>query len=404
MMKMINKRFLLIIIIVVALAVGFVGGSYFQIQKISVPVVGDLINKGLGQPKNVDFATFWTAWNLLQDKYVDKGKLNAQEMVYGAIDGMVRTVGDPYTVFFKPKESKEFSEQISGSFSGIGIEIGLRDNVLTVIAPIKNTPAARAGLLAGDKILKVNDKSTDGMAIDQAVSLIRGPKGTTVRLTYTREKMPSPTEITIKREVIKVPAVDWKMLNDNTAYIGISMFNGNLDSEFQKIADEIAASKADRIILDLRNDPGGLLDSAINIAGYFLDSNKVVTIERFSDGTEQPFRTSANGKLKNYLLVALINKGSASASEILAGALKDNRGVTVVGETSFGKGSVQELTELPQKASLKITIAKWLTPKGESINDNGIKPDVEVKLTEEDIKAGKDPQLDKALELIKNLK
>jgi len=400
---MMRNKILVPILIIISLAVGFIGGSYFQLHKISVPIVGDLINKEVGQPKNVDFSTFWTAWNLLQSKYVDKSKLNTEDMVYGAIDGMVKAVGDPYTVFFKPKESKEFSEQISGSFSGIGIEIGLRDNVLTVIAPIKNTPAARAGLLAGDKILKINDKSTEGMKIDEAVSLIRGPKGTTVRLTYTREKMPSPTEITITRDVIKVPAVDWKMLNDNTAYIEISIFNGNLDSEFQKTADEIVASGANRIILDLRNDPGGLLDSAINIAGYFLDPNKVVTIEKFSDGTEQPFQTAANGKLKNYPLVVLINKGSASASEILAGALRDNRGVTVVGETSFGKGSVQELAELPQKASLKITIAKWLTPSGTSINENGIKPDIEVKMTEEDTKAGKDPQLDKARELIRNL-
>lgn len=398
-----RNKILISVLIIISLAVGFVGGSYFQIHKISVPIVGNLINKEVGQPKNIDFSTFWTAWNLLQDKYVDKGKLNAEDMVYGAIDGMVRAVGDPYTVFFKPKESKEFSEQISGSFSGIGIEIGLRDNVLTVIAPIKNTPAARAGLLAGDKILKINDKSTEGMKIDEAVSLIRGPKGTTVRLTYTREKMPSPTEITIKRDVIKVPAVDWKILNDNVAYIDISIFNGNLDLEFQKTADEIAASGANRIILDLRNDPGGLLDSAINMAGYFLDSNKIVTIEKFGDGTEQPFQTASNGKLKNYPLVILINKGSASASEILAGALRDNRGVTIVGETSFGKGSVQELADLPQKASLKITIAKWLTPKGESIDENGITPDVEVKMTEEDIKAEKDPQLDKAKELIKNL-
>ncbi len=400
---MMRNKILISVLIIISLAVGFVGGSYFQIHKISVPIVGNLINKEVGQPKNIDFSTFWTAWNLLQDKYVDKGKLNAEDMVYGAIDGMVRAVGDPYTVFFKPKESKEFSEQISGSFSGIGIEIALRDNVLTVIAPIKNTPAARAGLLAGDKILKINDKSTEGMKIDEAVSLIRGPKGTTVRLTYTREKMPSPTEITIKRDVIKVPAVDWKILNDNVAYIDISIFNGNLDLEFQKTADEIAASGANRIILDLRNDPGGLLDSAINMAGYFLDSNKIVTIEKFGDGTEQPFQTASNGKLKNYPLVILINKGSASASEILAGALRDNRGVTIVGETSFGKGSVQELADLPQKASLKITIAKWLTPKGESIDENGITPDVEVKMTEEDIKAEKDPQLDKAKELIKNL-
>jgi len=259
-------------------------------------------------------------------------------------------------------------------------------------------------LLAGDKILKINDKSTEGMKIDEAVSLIRGPQGTTVKLNYTREKMPNPTDETIKRDVIEVPAVDWKMLNDNTAYIDISIFNGNLDSEFQKTANEIVASKANRIILDLRNDPGGLLDSAINIAGYFLDPNKTVTIEKFSDGTEQPFQTTANGKLKNYPLIVLINKGSGSASEILAGALKDNRGVTVVGETSFGKGSVQELAELPQKASLKITIAKWLTPSGKSIDENGIKPDIEIAITAEDITAGKDPQLDKALELIKNLR
>lgn len=398
-----NKKVLIPILIVVSLAVGFVGGSYFQIHKIIVPVVENLINKDVGQPRNVDFSTFWTAWSLLQSKYVDPNKLNTQDLIYGAIDGMVKAVGDPYTVFFKPKESQEFNQQISGSFSGIGIEIGLRDNVLTVIAPIKNTPAARAGLLAGDKILKINDKLTEGMKVDEAVSLIRGPKGTTVRLTYTREKMENPTEITIKRDVIKVPAVDWKILNDNTAYISITMFNGNLDSEFKKVADEVLASKANRIILDLRNDPGGLLDSAINIAGYFLDPNKVVTIEKFGDGTENQFQTAPNGKLKNYPLVVLINKGSASASEILAGALKDNRGVILVGETSFGKGSVQEMTELPQKASLKITVAKWLTPSGKSIDENGLKPDVEVKMTEDDVKAEKDPQLDKALELIKNL-
>ncbi len=399
-----TKKYLTPILIVLSLAVGFVGGFYFHNYQIPIPVVGNLINKDVGQPKDVDFSTFWTAWGLLHDKYVDQNKLNTQDLVYGAIDGMVKALGDPYTVFFKPKESKEFSEQISGSFSGIGIEIGLRDDLLTVIAPIKNTPAARAGLLAGDKILKINDKSTEGMAVDEAVSLIRGPKGTTVRLTYTREKMESPKEITITRDVIKVPATDWKMLNDDTAYISISVFNGNLDSEFKKIADEVTASAANRIILDLRNDPGGLLDSAINIAGYFLDPGKVVTIEKFGDGTENQFQTAPNGKLKNYPMVVLINKGSASASEILAGALKDNRGIILVGETSFGKGSVQEMAELPQKASLKITIAKWLTPSGKSIDENGIKPDIEVKMTEDDIKAEKDPQLDKALELIKNLR
>jgi carboxyl-terminal processing protease len=400
---MTKHKIITIILVIVSLAVGFVGGSYFQVHQISAPVVGNLINREVNQPKDIDFSVFWTAWDLVHGKYVDKSKLDTQNLVYGAIDGMVKAVGDPYTVFFPPKESKEFNEQISGSFSGIGIEIGLRDEVLTVIAPIKNTPAARAGLLAGDKILKIDDKTTEGMKLDEAVSLIRGPKGTRVKLTIRREKAKETEEVTITRDVIKIPAVEWKLLDEDVAYVEILTFNKNVDSEFEETAREIIESKAKKIILDLRNDPGGLLDSAINIAGYFLDADKIVAIEKFGDGKEEQFKTQPNGRLKNYPAVILINKGSASASEILAGALKDNRGVLIVGETSFGKGSVQEMADLPQKASLKITIAKWLTPSGKSIDENGIKPDVEVKRTEDDIKADKDPQLDKALEMIKNL-
>lgn len=400
---MTKHKIITIILVIVSLAVGFVGGSYFQVHQISAPVVGNLINREVNQPKDIDFSVFWTAWDLVHGKYVDKSKLDTQNLVYGAIDGMVKAVGDPYTVFFPPKESKEFNEQISGSFSGIGIEIGLRDEVLTVIAPIKNTPAARAGLLAGDKILKIDDKTTEGMKLDEAVSLIRGPKGTRVKLTIRREKAKETEEVTITRDVIKIPAVEWKLLDEDVAYVEILTFNKNVDSEFEETAREIIESKAKKIILDLRNDPGGLLDSAINIAGYFLDADKIVAIEKFGDGREEQFKTQPNGRLKNYPAVILINKGSASASEILAGALKDNRGVLIVGETSFGKGSVQEMADLPQKASLKITIAKWLTPSGKSIDENGIKPDVEVKRTEDDIKADKDPQLDKALEMIKNL-
>jgi carboxyl-terminal processing protease len=398
-----RHKILTIILVIISLIIGFVGGSYFQAHQIQAPVVGNLINKEVNQPKDIDFSVFWTAWDLLHSKYVDKSKLDTQNLVFGAIDGMVKAVGDPYTVFFRPKESKEFNEQISGSFSGIGIEIGLRDDVLTVIAPIKNTPAARAGLLAGDKILKIDDKKTEGMKLDEAVSLIRGPKGTRVKLTILREKEKETKEVTIVRDIIKIPAVEWKSLGEDVAYIEIFTFNKNVDSEFEKAAREITASKAKRIILDLRNNPGGLLDSAINIAGYFLDADKVVAIERFGDGREEQFKTQPNGRLKNYPVVVLINKGSASASEILAGALKDNRGVLIIGETSFGKGSVQEMADLPQKTSLKITVAKWLTPSGKSIDENGIKPDIEVKMTEDDIKGEKDPQLDKALEIIKNL-
>ncbi len=398
------RKKLVIILIIASLAVGFTGGFYFQKYQTPVPVLKNLINKEAGQPKGVNFSTFWDAWNILHEKYANQDKLNTQDMVYGAIDGMVKAIGDPYTVFFKPKESEEFSQQINGSFSGIGIEVGLRNNILTVIAPIKDTPAAKAGLLAGDKILKIDGKPTDGMKLDEAVSLIRGPRGMQIKLTITRNGPEKSKEVAITRDNIKIPAVDWKMLDSNTAYIRMYIFNKNVDSEFKKAAKEIATSKANKIILDLRNNPGGLLDSAVNIAGYFFDPDQVVTSERFGNGTENIFKTQPNGELKDYPLVVLINKGSASASEILAGALKDNRGVTIVGETSFGKGSVQEIAALPQKASLKITIAKWFTPKGASIDEQGIKPDIEIKTTEDDTKAGKDPQLDKARELIKNLR
>lgn len=397
------KRFIPILIIL-AVALGFTGGFYFKNQWMPSPVGNvPVFNRDLGQQKGVDFSLFWNAWDMLHSRYVDRDKLDTQELIYGAIDGMVKTTGDPYTVFMKPKESEEFQQQIKGAFGGIGIEIGLRKNILTVIAPIKDTPAARAGLMAGNKILKINDKSTEGIKLDEAVSLIRGPKGTKVTLTITRDGLDKAKEVTIVRDTIKIPAVDWKPLGEDVAYIEIFAFNQNVDLEFKKTVQEIVDSKTQKIILDLRNNPGGLLDSAVNIAGYFLDIDKIVTLERFGDGRENQFRTQPNGQLKNYPVIVLINKGSASASEILAGALKDNRGVLIVGETSFGKGSVQEVVELPKKASLKVTIAKWFTPSGTSINENGIKPDIEVKRTEEDVQNDKDPQLDKAKELIKNL-
>ena len=397
------KRFILIIV-VIALVAGFAGGFYYRDYQSPVSVVQSLINKNAGQPNTVDFSLFWNVWEILHNKYVDNDKLVTQELIYGAINGMVNAVGDPYTVFLKPKESEEFKQQINGSFGGIGIEIGLRKNILTVITPIKDTPAAKAGLLAGDKIIAVDKKSTEGMKVDEAVGLIRGPKGTQVTLTIVRDGANDPKDYSMTRDTIKIPAVEWKMLDEDVAYIEMFVFNKNVDDEFKKASEEIVKSSAKKIILDVRNNPGGLLDSAVNIASYFLESDKIVTVERFGDGKTNEFRTQPNGLLKNYPIIVLINKGSASASEILAGALKDNRGVLVVGETSFGKGSVQEVAELPKKASLKVTIAKWLTPKGISINENGIKPDIEVIRKEEDIKNEIDTQLDKARELIKNLR
>ena len=338
---------------------------------------------------------------------MDKSKLDDEKLVNGAIKGMADAIGDPYTVFLEPTISKKFQEEISGSFGGVGIEIGKRNGTLTVIAPIKNSPAFKAGIMAGDKILKIDGKPAADLAIEEAVNLIRGRRGTKVTLTVSHNN--ATRDVEIVRDTIKIPGVEWKMLDNHIAYIQIFTFNQNVDSEFEKSTKEILQSKADRIILDLRNNPGGLLDSAINIAGWFLDKGKIVVSEDYGNGINDKFTASGSGALKSYPLVVLINNGSASASEILAGALHDNRGVKLIGEKSFGKGSVQELVGYDNGSSLKITIAKWLTPNGISISEKGIEADIVIAVPEKQMEDGtfelgirdKDAQLDKALEIIR---
>jgi len=409
---MINRK-ILPIIVMVALALGFVGGVLF-IKSKDMPEVTfrQLINIDNGKPENVDFSLFWEVYNDLNAKYVDKGKVDSQKILYGAISGLVNSVGDPYTTFFEPVTSKKFQEEISGSFGGIGTEIGKRNSILTVIAPIKDTPAFRAGIKAGDKILKIDSKPTANLSIEEAVNLIRGKRGTKVVLNIQTGTNPA-RDIEIIRDVIKIPTIEWKLVEKNgkkIAYIQIYSFNQTVDSEFKKASEEILKSDADSLILDLRNNPGGLLDSAINLSGWFLDKNQIIVSEVFSDGARNDFKSDGNSLLKRYPTVILMNGGSASASEILAGALHDNRNIKIVGEKSFGKGSVQELQKYGDGSSLKVTIAKWLTPAGISISDKGIEADIEVKFSEEDLKEegkieigtpGKDAQLDKAIEVLK---
>lgn len=408
-----NKK-LFVLVMVIALGAGFAGGIFFERSSgIETNPVKMLINRDLGQPDYVDFSLFWDNWNSIHSKYVNNNALDTQKLLYGAIQGMVNSVGDPYTVFFEPKQSKKFQEEISGSFGGIGIEIGKRNNVLTVIAPINDTPAYRAGLKAGDKILRIDDKPTADLSIEEAVNLIRGRRGTPVILTISSNGADTK-EVEMVRDTIKIPTIKWQLVesgDNKIAYLQLFTFNQNIDSEFQKAAQEILKSGADKLILDLRNNPGGLLDSAINIGGWFLEKGQVVTIESFGDGSQNEFKSNGNGSLKIYPTVVLINGGSASASEIVAGALHDNRNIRLVGEKTFGKGSVQELEQFKDGSSLKVTVAKWLTPNGISISDTGIEPDVKVELPKEKIEKGefefeigtpgKDSQLDKALELLK---
>jgi len=406
------KRKVLLTVIILSLVIGFSGGFWFSRYQTakSLPVVKKLINQDRqGNLKDIDFALFWEVWNALQNKYVDPTKLDIEDMLYGAIEGMVNSVGDPYTVFLEPVVSTKFQEEISGAFGGVGIELGKRNDLITVIAPLKDTPADRAGIKAGDRIFGVDSKPTSDLSIEEVVGLIRGKKGTKVILTVSKDGEGKTRDIELVRETIRIPSIKWQLLDNNVAYLQLYTFNQNIDADFEKAAKEILKSSATKLIVDLRNNPGGLLDSAINLAGWFLDGNQVVTIEEFKDGTRKEFRSRGNGALKIYPTAILINGGSASASEILAGALHDNRDIQLIGDKSFGKGSVQELQNFKNGSSLKVTIAKWLTPKGRSITDLGIEPNHKVEVSDKDREEGKieigvmgkDPQLDRALELLR---
>ncbi len=405
-----NQRILIPLIIVVSLGLGFGGGLLYSEKRLpTTAAIQELVNQDEGKVQNVDFSLFWKVWNDLSNKYVDKSKLDVQKMVYGAIQGMVNAVGDPYTVFFEPATSKKFQDEIAGSFGGVGMEIGVKSNVLTVIAPLPDTPALRAGIQAGDKILKINNTSTAGMSADEAVSNIRGKVGTKVTVTIATGDN-KPRDITLTRATIKVPTVVWKMIDQgdkHIAYMQVYEFNQNVDGAFEKASQEILKSNANSLIIDLRNNPGGLLDSAINLAGYLLDKNQPVVSEVFRDGTKNNFQTDGDAALVKYPTVFLVNGGSASASEILAGAVHDNRRVRLIGEKTFGKGSVQELVNLEKGASLKITIAKWYTPGGINISEKGIEPDIKIELSDDQKKdlifgdPSKDPQLQKALDTLR---
>lgn len=389
---------------VIALLIGiFSGGAFFGYsQRPAVEKITELFNKETPKPANVDFSPFWTAWNEINSKYVSRDNLDDQKRVWGAIQGMVESLGDPYTTFFPPEETKIFKENISGDFEGVGMEIAVKKGILTVVSPLKGTPADKAGIKAGDKILKIGDKITTDMTADQAVQLIRGPRGTDVKLTIFRDDQDKPIEISITRDVIKIPVLDTETKPGGIFVIKLYNFSGNSASAFRNALREFITSGNNKLILDLRNNPGGYLELAVENTSWFLPAGKVVVREKFANGDEELYRSKGYDIFEKLPMVILVNEGSASASEIMAGALQEHGIAKLVGEKTFGKGSVQELVQITSDTSLKITIAKWLTPNGRSISDEGLMPDVEVKLTEEDFEASKDPQMDKAIEIISN--
>lgn len=372
-----------------------------QSEDILSPEEAVILNKQ-SQEKTIDFALFWKVWALLKDKYVDGGKLNANELFYGAIDGMLAATGDPYTTFFDPKENKEFQEDISGIFEGIGAEMGIKDKILTIIAPLEGMPAEKAGLMAGDKILKIDDESTVNMSLEEAVSRIRGAKGTEVKLTIFREGDEESRDITVKRAVILVKSVRFELKENAIAYIRVNRFGDDTEKEFKTAVRQALDDKAAGLIIDMRNNPGGFLETSIEMASLMLPSGKVVVMEENGKGEREEIKVRGGDVLSALPTVVLINEGSASAAEILAGALRDNRSnVTLVGKKSFGKGSVQELISVGKDTSVKITVARWLTPNGNQINTVGIAPDIEVDITRDDLDNKRDPQLDKAMEVLR---
>lgn len=370
-----------------------------EIQKVT-----NISNRDTEVGINADFSKFWKVWNTIDKKYPDASKIDAENRVNGAISGLVGSLNDPYSVYFNADETKSFKEDIAGNFGGIGAEVGKRNKILTVISPLKGTPAYKAGLKAGDKILKIDKKDTSDLTIEEAVKLMRGEKGTTVSLTIYHDGDKIPKEIKIVRDIIEVPTLDTEMRSDGIFVIKLYSFTENSASLFRDAVKKFSEAKTDKLVLDLRGNPGGYLDSAVDMASWFLPNGKPVVIEdsgnKFKKST---YRSKGYDVFTDKLkFVILIDEGSASASEILAGAMQDYKLAKLVGAQSFGKGSVQEVVDITPETILKITVAKWLTPNGTSISEKGLTPDYKIEITEKEITNKKDPQMNKAIELLTN--
>ncbi len=364
-----------------------------------------LKNAEKNKPGDVDFGVFWEAWNKIDRYYVDESKLDSQKRVYGAIDGMVKAVGDPYSGFMDPEMAKDFDSEMEGSFEGIGAELGMKDGILTIISPIDGMPAQKAGLQAGDKIFKINGEMTADISIDEAVRKIRGTKGTEVVLSIVRingEKSETK-DFTVTRDTIELKSVTYEKKENNIGYIRINKFVEDTSKEFNREVTKAIADNSKGIVLDVRNNPGGYLNVSIEIASKFVTKEKVVVWEEEKDGEKKAFKAIGGASLSEIPVIVLVNEGSASASEILAGALRDNNGSKLIGTKSFGKGSVQQLETLKDGSSLRITIAKWLTPSGGSIHEKGLEPDIVVEMSDDDLKNKNDLQLQRAMDELKNV-
>ncbi|MFC1756027.1 S41 family peptidase [Patescibacteria group bacterium] len=395
------QRFLITILIAISF---FYGGYYygkrgyeFEVKK-NPPQI-KVINRNPGD-QEVDFELFWRVWDLVQQDYLER-PVDGQTMLYGAISGMVESLGDPYTAFLPPQINEAVTDSLNSTYQGIGAELGLKDGLLVIVAPLDGSPAKDAGIKAGDAILKIEGESTAGITITEAVAKIRGNAGTISTLEIGREGEASQ-EIKIKRGVIKIDSVTWEDKGDGTAYIRISRFGQDTNEEWEKVVKEIVIQmdELDAIVLDLRGNPGGYMLSAIHIAGEFF-SNKTVLIQQSATGEEIDYPAKRKlGQFKDVPgIFILVDEGSASASEILAAALQKHVKATLIGQKTFGKGTIQDAKDFEDGSGIHITTNKWLTPAKAWVHGEGIEPDIEIEITKEDIENENDTQLNKALEL-----
>lgn len=402
------KKFVLLYTVVAFVLAAFIFGLYVGGKSQSAPQSlpdfegGSLEGKG-APPKyllqDVNFNLFWEVWDIVKDRYVDQPVFDTQ-LFYGALAGIVGALGDPYSVFLDPETTQKFTSELSGVFEGIGAEIGIRRGQLVVIAPLPGTPAERAKVKAGDRILTIDGQDTLGLPLDLAVSKIRGPKSTAVELLILREGWDEPKKFSITRDTINIESVRVEKREDNLAYLKLVYFNESTPALFEQAVQELVSQNPKGIILDLRNNPGGFLEVAVRVASAWVPEDEVVVWQEFQGGRREAFRAEGSPRLGSIPTVVLINGGSASASEIVAGALSDHGRAKLAGTKTFGKGSVQSFEKLRGGSSLKLTIAHWFTPKGRKIDAQGINPDVEVEFDKEDLDNGDDPQLKAAAELL----
>ncbi len=383
-----------------ATSFGFFGDASVKVEK-NTSVLDPILNAQNGN--DIDMELFWTVWGELKDKYIDIDVVKDENMVYGAIKGMVKGLDDPFTVFMTPEESKQFNDSLEGKLEGIGAELTVKDKNLVIVSPLRKSPAEKAGLLSGDIIYKIDGEVATEMTLVDAIMRIRGKKGTTVTLTIIREDLDKPFDVSIVRDSIDIESVTVEKLDDDIVYISVNQFNEKTNDQFGKAISELILDEPKGLIVDLRYNGGGYLDIAVQLLSYLLPSNTSAVVIKERGKDDEIKYTNGNPKLLNVPLVVIVNDSSASASEILAGAIQDHERGVILGTKSFGKGSVQEVQNFTDGSSMRLTIAKWLTPKNRSIDHAGLIPDIIVEVKEEDIKKEYDAQKEAAVKYLKEL-